>query len=91
MRGQLDPQSSMLHYFSSESRVLAENPLRKVKKLADQALSAISVEWDTLHSETGRPSILPERLLEGQLLIALHSIRSDPQFCQQLDYNFLFR
>lgn len=39
---------------------------------------------------TGRPSIPPERLLKGQLLIALHSIRSDRQFCEQLDYNILF-
>jgi len=27
MRGQLDPQSSMFHYFSPESRVPAEHPL----------------------------------------------------------------
>lgn len=91
MRGQLDPQSSMFHYFSPESRVPVEHPLRKVKKLADRALSAISAELDTLYSETGRPSIPPERLLKGQLLIALYSIRSDRQFCEQLDYNILFR
>jgi len=91
MRGQLDPQSSMFHYFSPESRVPVEHPLRKVKKLADRALSAISVELDTLYSETGRPSIPPERLLKGQLLIALYSIRSDRQFCEQLNYNILFR
>jgi hypothetical protein len=70
MRGQLDPQSSMFHYFSPESRVPAEHPLRKVKKLADRALGAISAELDTLYSETGRPSIPPERLLKGQLLSA---------------------
>ena len=91
MRGQLDPQSSMFHYFSPESRVPAEHPLRKVKKLADRALGAISAELDTLYSETGRPSIPPERLLKGQLLIALYSVRSDRQFCEQLDYNILFR
>ncbi|TDN42489.1 transposase [Azoarcus indigens] len=81
----------MFHYFSPESRVLAEHPLRKVKKLADRALSAISGELDTLYSETGRPSIPPERLLKGQLLIALYSSRSDRQFCEQLDYHILFR
>jgi hypothetical protein len=29
--------------------------------------------------------------VKGQLLIALYSIRSDWQFCEQLDYNILFR
>jgi len=91
MRGQLDLQSSMFHDFSPESRVPAEHPLRKVKKLADRALGAISAELDTLYAETGRPSIPPERLLKEQLLIALYSIRSDRQFCEQLDYNILFR
>jgi transposase len=91
MRGQLDPQSSMFHYFSPESRVPADHPLRGVKKLADRALGAISAELDGLYSTTGRPSIAPERLLKGQLLIALYSVRSDRQFCEQLDYNILFR
>jgi transposase len=40
---------------------------------------------------TGRPSIPPERLLKAQLLIALYSVRSDRMFCEQLDYNLLFR
>lgn len=91
MRGQLDPQSSMFHYFSPESRVPADHPLRRVTKLADRALSAISADLNGLYSNIGRPSIAPERLLKGQLLIALYSIRSDRQFCEQLDYNILFR
>ncbi len=91
MRGQLDPQSSMFHYFSAESRVPADHPLRAVKQLADRALGAISGELNALYSSVGRPSIPPERLLKGQLLIALYSIRSDRQFCEQLDYNILFR
>ncbi|MCB1899920.1 MAG: IS5/IS1182 family transposase, partial [Rhodocyclaceae bacterium] len=37
MRGQLDPQSSMFHYFSAESRVPTDHPLRGVKKLAERA------------------------------------------------------
>ncbi len=91
MRGQLDPQSSMFHYFSPDSRVPADHPLRRVKRLADRALGAISGELDALYSSVGRPSIPPERLLKAQLLIALYSVRSDRQFCEQLDYNILFR
>src|ERR1700704_7026874 len=52
---------------------------------------AISGECDALYSSTGRPSIAPERLLKGQLLIALYSIRSDRALCEQLDYNLLYR
>lgn len=44
-----------------------------------------------MYSKTGRPSVPPERLLKGMLLIALYSIRSEVQFCEQLRYNFLFR
>ena len=91
MRGEVDPQSSMFHYFSVESRIPADHPLRPVKKLADSALSAISAELDGLYARTGRPSIPPERLLKAQSLIAFYSVRSDRQFCEQLDYNLLFR
>ena len=30
-------------------------------------------------------------ILKSMLLIALYSIRSERQFCEQLDYNLLFR
>jgi transposase len=39
----------------------------------------------------GRPSIRPERLLKASLLMALYTVRSERLFCEQLDYNFLFR
>ena len=32
-----------------------------------------------------------DRLLKGQLLIALYSIRSDRALCEQLDTNLLYR
>ncbi len=66
MRGEVDPQSSMFHYFSVESRIPTDHPLRRVKKLAESALSAISAELDGLYARTGRPSIPPERLLRRQ-------------------------
>ena len=91
MRGQVDPQSAMFHYFSAESRVPSDHPLRAIKNLTERALSEISADLDMLYSNNGRPSIAPERLLKGQLLMALYSVRSDRQFCEQLDYNLLFR
>ncbi len=91
MRGEVDPQSSMFHYFSVESRIAADHPLRRMKTLAETALSAISGELDGLYAKTSRPSISPERLLKAQLLIAFHSVRSDWLFCELRDYNLLFR
>jgi len=91
MRGEISPQDGMFSYVSPERRVPVDHPLRRIKADADQALRAISGELDELYGSTGRPSIAPERLLKGQLLIALYSIRSDRAFCEQLDYNLLYR
>jgi transposase len=44
-----------------------------------------------MYSKVGRPSIPPERLLKGSLLMALYSVRSEILLCEQLDYNLLFR
>ena len=91
MRGQLDPQSAMFTYFSPESRVPADHPLRRIKEHADAVLRSMNAEFDRLYASTGRPSIPPERLLKSSLLIALYSVRSDRMFCEMLDYNILFR
>ena len=66
-------------------------PLRIIKALADQALAALSPEFNRMYAEVGRPSIPPERLLKASLLIALYSVRSERAFCEDLDYNLLFR
>ena len=39
----------------------------------------------------GPPPIPPERLWKATLLMALYSVRSERLFCEQLDYNLLFR
>lgn len=44
-----------------------------------------------MDASVGRPSIPPERLLKGGRLIALDSVRSERQCCEQLDYNLLDR
>jgi transposase len=67
------------------------HPLRRVKELADQTLTAMSADFDPMYSQVGRPSIPPERLLKSLLLIAFHSVRSERLFCEQLHYNMLFR
>jgi len=35
--------------------------------------------FESMYSTTGRPSIPPERLLKSMLLIALYSVRSEPE------------
>ena len=44
-----------------------------------------------MYASHGRPSIPPEHLLKGSLLIALYSVRSERQFCEQVRYNLLFK
>src|SRR2546429_7570431 len=91
MRGRVDPQRSMLGFIDLEERVPVDHPLRAIKCLADQALAAISDELNDAYAADGRPSIPPERLLKASLLMALYSVRSERLFCEQLDYNLLFR
>src|SRR5262245_40898242 len=91
MRGENTKQSSMLMLMSPESRVPATHPIREVKKLADGALSKLSGVFDGMYAKVGRPSIPPERLLKSMLLMALYTVRSERQFCEQLEYNLLFR
>jgi len=65
--------------------------LRAIKELTERVLSKLSRTFAGMYSKTGRPSIPPERLLKAQILIALYTVRSDRMFCEQLDYNLLFR
>jgi transposase len=81
----------MLCLLSPEDRVPKDHPLRGIKKLAEAALEELSPLFDVMYSANGRPSIPPEQLLKSQLLIALYSVRSERLFCEQLDYNLLFR
>ena len=91
VRGRHEPQVTMLAFIDLETRVPPDHPLRVIKKLADQALKALAPNLDRMYADVGRPSIPPERLLKSSLLIALYSVRSERGFCEQLDYNLLFR
>ena len=91
MRGKHEPQVTMLAFVDLEERVPLDHPLRTIQRLADAALAALSPEFDRMYAEGGRPSIPPERLLKASLLIDLYSVRSERAFCEELDYNLLFR
>jgi transposase len=91
MRGEERRQRAMLVVFDVEQRVAKEHPIRRIKELVDAVLQELSPLFDQMYSAVGRPSIPPERLLKGSLLMALYTVRSERLFCEQLDYNFLFR
>ncbi len=91
MRGERNGQVGMLTLLSPERLVPKEHPIRRIKALADAELVRLSPVLGRMYADRGRPSIPPEALLKAQLLIALYSVRSERQFCEQLRYNLLFR
>jgi transposase len=91
MRGANDKQSSMLVLMSPDSLVPVGHPARAIKRLADECLAELSVVFDGMYAETGRPSIPPERLLKSMLLMALYSVPSERMLCERLRYDLLFR
>ena len=91
MRGRRSPQASMLAFVDLEERVPPHHPLRTMKRFADRALAELSPTFDAMYGSSGRPSIPPERLLKASLLISLYSVRSERAFCEELDYDLLWR
>jgi transposase len=91
MRGSEKQQTTLFSLRTPGDRVPREHPLRRVKDMADAALAALSPTFDQMYSHMGRPSIPPEQLLKASLLMAFYTVRSERLFCEQLDYNLLFR
>lgn len=91
MRGDDLHQDGMFSYISPEQRVPKDHPLRAIRKMVDEILVELSPRFKKLYSNTGRPSIAPEKLLRGLLLQILYSVRSERLLVEQLDYNMLFR
>ena len=91
MRGDAIDPEPMFSYVTTAQRVPQDHPLRPVRAMADEALRALSPEFDRLYSKIGRPSIAPERLLRALLLQCFYGIRSERLLMEQLEYNLLFR
>ena len=91
MRGKRDPQSTMFAFVNLDERVPLDHSLRTIKQVAEDVLSRMSDDFNRMYSNVGRASVPPERLLKSLLLISLYSIRSERAFCQELDYNLLYR
>lgn len=76
----------------SDNGLATPEPFRfDVKRRADRILGSLNARFAAAYSATGRPSVPPERLLKAMLLMALYSVRSERQLCEQIDLNLLFR
>jgi transposase len=91
MRGQQERSGSLFSYVSIEERIPTSHPLRRIRKLADQALDRLNPTFCRLYALEGRPSVPPEQLLLASLLQAFYGIRSERLLLEQLHYNLLFR
>ena len=91
MRGSDTRTGELFSYVDLEDRVPAKHPLRVIRRLVNEVLVALDLEFAKIYAATGRPSIPPERLLRALLLQAFYTIRSETQLMEQLDYNLLYR
>jgi transposase len=91
MRGDDQQSGHLFSYLSPEQRVPADHPLRAVRRMTDDALTALAPTLADLYAPTGRPSIPPEQLLRALLLQALYTVRSERLLIEMLDYTLLFR
>ncbi len=91
MRGDDRQQNELFSYTSLEDRVAADHPLRRIRGVADAALSRLSQRFDAIYGDTGRPSIAPEKLLRALLVQVLYSIRSERALMDQIDLHLGFR
>ena len=64
--------------------------MRTIRDMVDCALHEMDALFEEMYSETGRPSIAPERLLRGQMLQILYTVRFERQLMEQIDSNLLF-
>jgi len=91
MRGGDERSGSLFSYVDLEARVGKDHALRTIGGVVNEALAALSGEFSALYSQSGRPSIPPEKLLRAMLLQAFYSIRSERQLMERLEFDLLFR
>src|SRR6266851_1537835 len=91
MRGEDERSGSLFSYVDLEARVGKDHPLRTIRAIVNEALSALAGGFSALYSPIGRPSIPPEKLLRAMLLQAFYSIRSERQLMERLEFDLLFR
>ena len=91
MRGPAERQAKMLMGVTTEDFIPPGHPIRRVRKLVDEVLVALSPQLTAMYAADGRYSVPPEHLIKASLLMAFYSIRSERQFCERLQYDLLFK
>jgi transposase len=91
VRGSDSRTGQLFSYVDLEARVRRDHPLRAIREIVNEVLSALADEFTALYSPLGRPSIPPEKLLRALLLQAFYSIRSERLLMERLEYDLLFR
>jgi transposase len=91
MRGRAERQAKMLMGVTTEDFIPVGHPIRRVRKLVDELLEALSPQLTAMYAPDGRYSVPPEHLIKASLLMAFYSIRSERQFCERLQYDLLFK
>jgi transposase len=91
MLGDADGQSWMLTPITPDTLVPQDHPIRPIRAIVDRAMERLQPTFKAMYSRLGRPSIPPEHLLKGMLLMSFYSIRSERQLCERLQYDLLFK
>lgn len=91
MRGSDAMQESLFTVAKLDDFVPGDHPLRAIRLLINEALTAMNARFNDLYADCGRDSIAPEKLIRALLLQVFYSVRSERQLCEQLGYNLLFR
>jgi len=91
MRGRANGQVNLFVKINLEELVPPDHPIRAIKRMADEALKAMSRTFAAAYSDVGRPSIPPERLLKAMVLLSLYTIRSERALCERIRFDMLFR
>jgi transposase len=91
MRGRDRTSGSLFSYVDLETRVPERHPLRAMRDLVNASLASMDASFEALYKKEGRPSIPPEWLSRASLSQMLHTIRSERQLVERLEFDLLFR
>lgn len=94
MRGADGYNESLFTTVRHESFVRTDHPLRPIRQWVNDALAGRDARLSAMYEadvKVGRSSIAPEKLMRAMLLLVLHSVRSERQLVEQIQYNLLFR
>ena len=72
MRGETNPRASMFSYVDLESRIPEQHPVRKVRRVVDNALRTMEPAFNEMYSQQAGSSIPPEQLTRALLFKYFH-------------------